>query len=416
MKKKSKTSQKSILINKKTSSKTKSSSKSSPALKKEASNSSKSKPAKTESKKSFSLDRDIHEVIAVNGKRPLMRSPMPSVCLTKTSVSFVPIGPCRTCLPYPEKKSSGNTAGKLFTGRQNRFRDARSSNRRGPGNRKRWSLRPKDEPLTSPLILFFDEKNTAIIGFVHIINDVTELKQAWEIVNASEMRLKAQYQGSPLAIFIWQKQDKDFVPIDFNKMAFALSQGLVKKFINKTARQLYKKRPDILKDIQDCFAKKTTIKKELFSERFIPGTYIKASYSFVPPDLVMVHIEDISERKQAEAALRESESLYRMLTEKMSDIVWTMDMSMRTTYVSPSVKKVLGFTPKERLRQTVEEQLTPESLAAAVNIMDRELSDEKQGESNPEKNVTLTLEYYHKNGSTRWLEQPSAGFEMSRGN
>ncbi|HOE33441.1 MAG TPA: PAS domain-containing protein, partial [Smithella sp.] len=64
MKKKSKTSQKSILINKKTSSKTKSSSKSSPALKKEASNSSKSKPAKTESKKSFSLDRDIHEVIA----------------------------------------------------------------------------------------------------------------------------------------------------------------------------------------------------------------------------------------------------------------------------------------------------------------------------------------------------------------
>ncbi|HOG08905.1 MAG TPA: PAS domain S-box protein [Smithella sp.] len=415
MKKKSKTSQKSILINKKTSSKTKSSSKSSPALKKEASNSSKSKPAKTESKKSFSLDRDIHEVIAREWQTAF-DAVTDAICLLDKNQRILRSNRAMQDLfAVSGKKIVGKYCWEIIHGTAKPVPGCpivKSSRSRKP---EKMELKTKGRTFNVTAYPVFDEKNTAIIGFVHIINDVTELKQAWEIVNASEMRLKAQYQGSPLAIFIWQKQDKDFVLIDFNKMAFALSQGLVKKFINKTARQLYKKRPDILKDIQDCFAKKTTIKKELFSERFIPGTYIKASYSFVPPDLVMVHIEDISERKQAEAALRESESLYRMLTEKMSDIVWTMDMSMRTTYVSPSVKKVLGFTPKERLRQTVEEQLTPESLAAAVNIMDRELSDEKQGKSNPEKNVTLTLEYYHKNGSTRWLETTVSGLRNEQG-
>ena len=64
MENKSKTSQKNKTKNKKTSDKKRPSSKSSPAFTKTQSNASKSKPVKIKSKKSFSLDQDIHEVIA----------------------------------------------------------------------------------------------------------------------------------------------------------------------------------------------------------------------------------------------------------------------------------------------------------------------------------------------------------------
>ena len=44
-----------------------------------------------------------------------------------------------------------------------------------------------------------------------------------------------------------------------------------------------------------------------------------------------------NDRKRIEAtqALEGSESLYRMLAENVSDVIWTMDMNLRLTYISP---------------------------------------------------------------------------------
>jgi PAS domain S-box-containing protein len=120
------------------------------------------------------------------------------------------------------------------------------------------------------------------------------------------------------------------------------------------------------------------------------------------------------ERKTKEK-LQESERLYRFLTEKMSDILWIADINLRTTYISPSVKNVLGFSQEERMRQTLDEQLTPDSLSLVLDLLSKELAIEKQGNADPLRKLAIELEYYHKNGSTRWIDLVISGLRNDQG-
>jgi len=119
---------------------------------------------------------------------------------------------------------------------------------------------------------------------------------------------------------------------------------------------------------------------------------------------VLAVIQDISERKNAEETLRNSEEKFRFLAEKMVDIVWTIDRDFQTTYVSPSIENVLGFTPEERKRQSLEEMITPESLQKIQVMFIRELQRDDEDTVDPDRSVTIEVEYYHKNGSTIWME------------
>lgn len=121
-------------------------------------------------------------------------------------------------------------------------------------------------------------------------------------------------------------------------------------------------------------------------------------------------------KHKMEKELKESEANLRFLTEKMNDIMWIQDLNLNTTYVNSSIKKILGFTPEERMKQPPQEQLTPESLSKAQTRLKKELMLEENPHSDPERTIKIELEYYHKDGSTRWLENLITSIRDEKGN
>ena len=120
--------------------------------------------------------------------------------------------------------------------------------------------------------------------------------------------------------------------------------------------------------------------------------------------LVYAVASDITDRKQAEEALRKSEEKFRFLAENMVDIIWIVDQNFQTTYVSPSIENVLGFTPEERKRQFLEQMITPESLQKVQAMFIEELQRDEEETVDPDRSVIIEVEYYHKEGSTVWME------------
>jgi two-component system cell cycle sensor histidine kinase/response regulator CckA len=131
---------------------------------------------------------------------------------------------------------------------------------------------------------------------------------------------------------------------------------------------------------------------------------VSVNYMEAGDGVMFVFLRDITDRKQAEEALKESQEKFRFLAEKMADIVWTTDLNFRTTFVSASIEKVLGFTPEEREKQSLEQMITPESLNRVQSMFLEELQREEDGVSDPDRSLIIEVEYYRKDGSIIWME------------
>jgi len=108
---------------------------------------------------------------------------------------------------------------------------------------------------------------------------------------------------------------------------------------------------------------------------------------------------DITERRRAEEALRDSQDRLRRITDNMLDIVVETDIQGICKYASPSNKAILGYDPKDLVGKSLFEFVHPEDLGAVTKLIDRAISSDKLWTGGK-----FECRYRHADGHYVWLE------------
>ena len=250
-----------------------------------------------------------------------------------------------------------------------------------------------------------------------IFRDITERKRAEEALRESERHYRLLAENAKDAIWT---VDMNMRPTYMSPSITYLLGYTVEEAMAKPMEAVYTPASFeiAMKVLAKEFALENMEQKDLSRSRTVElelnrkdGSIVlvEGNFSFIRgpdgrPVGILAIARDITERKQAEEALLESERHYRLLADNVTDIIFTMDMNLRYTYVSPSVTRLSGYSVEEATSHTLQEVLTPASFEVAMKTFAEEKILEHMEENDPTRSRTLELELNRKDGSTFWAE------------
>jgi PAS domain S-box-containing protein len=250
------------------------------------------------------------------------------------------------------------------------------------------------------------DRSGKLLGSVHVANDITERKVAEVALRKSEEKYRLLVGQIPAVVFKgfddWSIEcfdDKIQTLTGYSKEDFNSRRILWRDLIPEEEMPYVKRVfQEALKGNRSYFREHRIRKKD--------GTYAWVQCRgqiFCNEQGQVEYVSgvtfDITAQKQAEAALRESEERYRLIAENVSDVLWTADLDLHLTYVSPSIQRMLGFAPEEMVGKNAGELLPPASMVQALEVLSEELAREKLESTDPNRSRVLELDEVHKNES-----------------
>lgn len=97
--------------------------------------------------------------------------------------------------------------------------------------------------------------------------------------------------------------------------------------------------------------------------------------------------------------VNESQKKYSHLAKNTSDLLWAIDMDFKAQYISPSVKKFIGYTIEELKNLHFSKVHTLESYHKIVSLINKEIKKSKKTNFKPRSEYKVDVDYLHKDGS-----------------
>ncbi len=238
--------------------------------------------------------------------------------------------------------------------------------------------------------------------FVLIVTDITERVKAQEESgkaneqlakserNLQELnaRLKLAMEAAKEGIWEWNLADDIFIIDDATLKMTGNLQGNSKRSGKWIIEQIHPDQQDQVKRaFFDYIDGKTRNFYMEYQLKHSDGKYIwvvctaKIIQRNVKGEanILVGILRDISNRKKNELALAESEKMMRFIHANINDIIWQLDKELNFIYLSPTVKRVTGYSSTELMGTCLLKYMEPESIEKLNQVIEKKIREKVSG-------------------------------------
>jgi PAS domain S-box-containing protein len=229
-----------------------------------------------------------------------------------------------------------------------------------------------------------DGENGRVITLIGAVKDITERKKSETALQESESRFRYIFDQSIIAAAM-VSLDGHFMSVNeaFCRMLGYAQQELTSMHFTDITHS--DDRAESIKQVQRLsrgeINQYVTDKKYIHKDGSVIWGHLSVGMvndSDGSPICFLPMIEDITERKKMQEMLAESEEKYRIMVENSSDLIWTLDVEGRLTFVNKRALNIGGYLMPELDKKHFSMGVYPDDLDKVKTHVARVLKGESQ--------------------------------------